>query len=169
MAQPTVPGVVHKGDLILVYKPKKAHMLLVKSAPNHTDNANAIPNAASITVQKVNWHIPGSPGFWTLSGPEVYYIDKAEKVVEDEELHNSNFIYSWYCFYEDHSTDLEEDNLEEFLKTMVSANADANDDSSDVSLIVNPHGRDVIKHYFKGSCPNCGTLAVRPTSRAQFA
>ncbi|KAL1862296.1 hypothetical protein Plec18170_001121 [Paecilomyces lecythidis] len=135
MAQPTVPGIVHKGDLILVYNPKEAHMLLVKSAPDHTDNENTIPNAASITVQKVNWHVPGSPGFWTLSGPEVYYIDKDEEVIEDEQLH------SWYCLHEDHSTGLEEDNLEEFLKTMLSANADANDDSSDVSLIVNPHGR----------------------------
>ncbi|GAD95151.1 hypothetical protein PVAR5_3790 [Paecilomyces variotii No. 5] len=135
MAQPTVPGDVHKGDLILVYGPKAAHMLLVKSAPDHKDDTNTTPNTASIIVQKVNWHIPGSPGFWTLSGPEVYYIDKDEYIYEDERL------YRVYCIHDDHSTDLEETSLDEFLKSMVSANRDAKDDSPDVSLIVNPHGR----------------------------
>ncbi|KAJ9191795.1 hypothetical protein DTO021D3_6332 [Paecilomyces variotii] len=138
MSQPTVPETVHKGDLILAYKHKEAHMLLVVSAPDDTNDTNTTQDASSIIVQKVNLHIPASPGFWTLSGPEVYYIDKDEKdkcVEEDEKFH------SWYCIYDDHSKDLEEESLDHFLKSMAVNDADAKDSPPEVALIVNPHGR----------------------------
>ncbi|KAJ9217955.1 hypothetical protein DTO166G4_346 [Paecilomyces variotii] len=151
MSQPTVPETVHKGDLILAYKPKEAHMLLVVSAPDDTNNTNIIQDASSIMVQRVNWHIPDSPGFWTLYGPEVYYVDKDEEDEKDERFHR------WYCLYDDHSKDLEEESLDRFLKSMAVTDADAKDNHTGVALIVNPHGRDVIKHYFHGSCPHCGS------------
>ncbi|KAJ9294378.1 hypothetical protein DTO271G3_6953 [Paecilomyces variotii] len=154
MSQPTIPGAVHKGDLILAYKHKGAHMLLVVSAPENTNDTNPTPDASSIIVQKINWHIPASPGFWTLSGPEVYYVDKDAK---DEGVEEDPKFHSWYCIYNDHSKDLEEESLDHFLKSIAVNDGDAKDSPPEVALIVNPHGRDVIKHYFHGSCPHCGS------------
>jgi hypothetical protein len=75
-----LPQDVEQGDLILVYTPKAAAMLVVKSASARRDPSSS---AACIIVQKVDCHIPGSKGHWTLDGPNVYYADSDADTDED--------------------------------------------------------------------------------------
>jgi hypothetical protein len=116
-----LPQDVEPGCLILVYTPKAAAMLVVKSASARQDPS---PSATCITVQRVNWHIPNSKGYWTLNGPNVYYEDSHEEK------------HTWCCCCEDHTIHKEE-TLETFLQSFKSQN----EGDGESSLIVRPHGR----------------------------
>ncbi|RHZ58931.1 uncharacterized protein CDV56_104695 [Aspergillus thermomutatus] len=107
-------------------------MLVVKSASATQDPSSSAP---CIIVQRVNWRVPQSKGYFTLDGPNVYYEG------EDEENHDRNRTR-------------EKERLETYLQSFQSAN----EGDGEANLIVRPHGRDVLEHYFFGRCPYCGTL-----------
>ncbi|GIJ98283.1 hypothetical protein Aspvir_000399 [Aspergillus viridinutans] len=133
-----LPQDVEEGDLILVYTPKAAAMLIVKSASARQDPSSS---ATRLMVQHVHWHIPKSKGYWTLNGPNVHYKDTHEEE------------HVWYCSCEDHTIH-EEESLETFLQRFKSQN----EGDGETNLIVRPHGRDVLKYYFGGRCPYCGSM-----------
>ncbi|RLM01929.1 hypothetical protein CFD26_108301 [Aspergillus turcosus] len=120
-----IPQDVEPGDLILVYTPKTAAMLVVKSASSSQDPSSSTPY---IIVQKVDCQIPGSKGHWTLYGPVVYYeesdsdsdSDSDEDEDEDEEDSDEDCTQG--------------ESLEGYLHTLKSRDDEPN-------LIVRPHGR----------------------------
>ncbi|GFF44786.1 beta,beta-carotene 15,15'-monooxygenase [Aspergillus udagawae] len=122
-----LPQDVEQGDLILVHTPKAAAMLVVKSASARRDPSSSAP---CIIVQK---------GHWTLDGPNVYYADSDEDGDADEEDDDGN------CTGEEMTLEMY---LHKF-KSQVEGDDEPN-------VVVRPHGRDVLKHYFFGRCPNCG-------------
>ncbi|KAL5361271.1 hypothetical protein BJX96DRAFT_176084 [Aspergillus floccosus] len=65
--QPANPG-----DLILAYSREYVWMFLVKCAPSDQDNTDT----SSILAEPVSHSIFEDPGFWTLSGPDVYYVEE---------------------------------------------------------------------------------------------
>ncbi|KAF7119075.1 hypothetical protein CNMCM5793_008718 [Aspergillus hiratsukae] len=137
-----IPQDIERGDLIWVYAPGAAAMLVVKSASATQDPSSS---AHSIIVQKVDCQITGSKGHWTLYGPDVSYeysgSDSDSDEDEDEE-------------YSDEDCTPEEMSLKRYLRRF-KPQIEGDDEPS---LIVRPHGRDVLKYYFGGSCPNCGRL-----------
>jgi hypothetical protein len=116
-----LPQDVEPNDLIMVYTPKAAAMLVVKSASSKQDPSSSAP---CIIVQHVHWHIPESKGYWTLDGPNAHYEDTREAK------------HTWYCSCEDHTIH-EEETLETFLQSFKSQNQA----EGEPKLIVRPHGR----------------------------
>ena len=137
---------VYPGDLILAYGPDKVDMLVVKSAPGSIDTN---PKASSITVQKVNWHIPAQKGFWAKSGPEVWYVEEGEA---DHEV----------CKCGDHSDDHPENPLNHFLDLLGSTDTSENKKRGDIGLIVNPHGRYVLPFPAQVTNYHPGPLLAQP-------
>ncbi|KAJ5825651.1 hypothetical protein N7474_002789 [Penicillium riverlandense] len=136
---------VHAGDLILVYCPNldmlqgfTAHMLLVKSAPEESN-----PDLSSVMVQKVKEHSPARKGCWTIDGPKVYYCDTGEAP-------------DYYKPAPEPET-----TLVEVLKHMDGTVTRGEDCAG---IIVNPHGRDVLKYYWVQceSCAGFGTFVDVP-------
>ncbi|KAF7184611.1 hypothetical protein CNMCM7691_005854 [Aspergillus felis] len=116
-----LPQDVERGDLILIYTPKAAAMLVVKPASARQDPSSSAP---CIIVQKVDGHIPGS---------------KHEDGDADEDDDDGNCTG-------------EEMTLEMYIRKFKSQ-VEGDDEPK---VVVRPHGRDVLKHYFFGRCPNCG-------------
>ncbi|KAH8432880.1 uncharacterized protein LDX57_010513 [Aspergillus melleus] len=143
MATNTLDQPVQVNDLILAYDTKKCYMLLVKFA---LDNQQTNPLTSSVFVQKVNWHVPDLEGYWVLDGPRVYYSHYG---TENEDYK--------YCLCDKHSNNNPETRLDLFLYSMASSDDKQGSQANrGFTLIVKPHGRDVLKHYFNGWCPNCG-------------
>ncbi|OJJ36167.1 hypothetical protein ASPWEDRAFT_172953 [Aspergillus wentii DTO 134E9] len=140
MPADTLPEPVQPGDLILVHGGGDPHMLVVDSA---RDTTNANPKTSSVTVHEVHWHSPDQQGFWTLSGPDVYYVGEGRK--EDKED-------ARWCLHSKHVDDEPVTDLCYFM------NPDPSTGNKDVSVIVRPHGRDVLQHYWGGRCPHCGNM-----------
>ncbi|RJE26407.1 hypothetical protein PHISCL_01294 [Aspergillus sclerotialis] len=92
---------------------------------------------SSIYVKRVEGHIPEKAGFWTLSGPEVYYINKSESAPDyDERLAPPK------------SDDDESDHDEPILLANIiegmaaRSEANENDKYQDANVVVKPHGRE---------------------------
>jgi hypothetical protein len=112
-----IPQDIELGDLILVYAPGAAAMLVVKSA-SATQDPSLRP---FIIVQKVGCYISGYKGqHWTLYGPDVSYEDSDSDKDEDEED-------------SDEDCTPEEMSLERYLQRFKS--------DDEPNLIVRPHGR----------------------------
>ncbi|OJJ47806.1 hypothetical protein ASPZODRAFT_131386 [Penicilliopsis zonata CBS 506.65] len=127
MTSDNLTEAVSPGDLILVHA-SKAIMLTVKSAP---DTPN--PQTSSIVVQEVECHIPRQQGYWIMDGPKVEMVEG----IESEE-----------CFCRgSHENDKPETTLKECLDAAT---------GQEIQIFVRPHGRDVLKYYFNGACPECG-------------
>ncbi|KAI9929390.1 hypothetical protein MW887_000859 [Aspergillus wentii] len=133
MPADTLPEPVQPGDLILVHGGGDPHMLVVDSA---RDTTNANPKTSSVTVHEVHWHSPDQQGFWTLSGPDVYYVGEGRK--EDKED-------ARWCLHSKHVDDEPVTDLCYFM------NPDPSTGNKDVSVIVRPHGRCGLDQ----SCPIC--------------
>ncbi|GIC85563.1 uncharacterized protein Aud_001395 [Aspergillus udagawae] len=137
-----LPQDVEQGDLILVHTPKAAAMLVVKSASARRDPSSSAP---CIILQKVDWHIPGSKGHWILDGPNVYYADSDADAESDEDGDADEEDDDGNCTGEEMTLEMY---LHKF-KSQVEGDDEPN-------VVVRPYGRDVLKHYFFGRCPNCG-------------
>lgn len=107
---------VRPDDLILIHTPYRGRILLVKSVDNDKDRE---PPTSSFTVGKVHLHMPDDhsftkPGYWSFSGPEVYYVPKDDS---DTDTDTKEFKLSTVLFYL------------------------AQEEGEEIGIIANPHGR----------------------------
>jgi hypothetical protein len=160
MASSTLNQPVRPGDLILTYTDEEAFMLLAKTGSDETN-----PPTSAIMVETPGWSDVAEPGYWTLSGPEVYYTKE-----NDENEDNDDQSGSEKTMIKDtpQSGVVPLDQRLERLRK---------GEEREVSIIVNPHGRyvvrndslllsnqisnyshgrDVLHKYFFGTCPHCG-------------
>ncbi|KAB8069072.1 hypothetical protein BDV29DRAFT_161805 [Aspergillus leporis] len=75
---------VFKRDLVLVHYPDYASMLRVKSALGSSDSS---PSTSSILVEEVTPHVPDEEGYWSLSDPNIYFIEESESHERDTSCH----------------------------------------------------------------------------------
>ncbi|KAG2413922.1 hypothetical protein HFD88_003113 [Aspergillus terreus] len=137
----TIDQPVNPGDLILAYTSKRKWMFLVTSIPSEQDN----PDTSTILVKRASYRIVDKPGFWTLSGPDVYYVEKEADEQSSDEASD-----------DDDSTDEGDARIHEVKP--LRAFLDELAGSLDVAVVVNPHGRRVLEHFFSGTCPYCGNI-----------
>ncbi|KAJ5895539.1 hypothetical protein N7495_007230 [Penicillium taxi] len=107
-------------------------MFRVKTLPSGEN-----PSFSSIWVEEVLPNIlEPKEGFWYLDGPNAYYIDYG---CEEGPMNPDSDAE---CFERGHG-------INNYLQTIL------NSFGNPTRIIVNPHGRDVLKYYWWGSCPEC--------------
>ncbi|KAJ5894013.1 hypothetical protein N7495_005704 [Penicillium taxi] len=94
------------------------------------------PSASSVFVQEVLRKRLPTAGYWTMDGPDVRFFN------EDEAGDTERDSDSEDC---DKDSSLN-NNLQKVLDSF----------ENPVKIIVKPHGRDVLKYYYWGHCPECG-------------
>lgn len=121
----TIDQPVTPGDLILAYTRKRKRMFLATSASSKQGN----PDTSTILVNRASYRIVDKPGFWTLSGPDVYYVEKEADEQSSDEASD-----------DDDSTDEEGDARNHEVKPL-RAFLDELAGPLDVTVVVKPHGR----------------------------
>lgn len=125
----TIDQPVTPGDLILAHTRKRKRMFLVTSASSKQGN----PDASTILVKRAPYSVVDEPGVWTLSGPDVYYVEKeADKQNSDEASDDGDSADG-----ENDARNSEVKPLQAFLDELAG--------SLDVTVVVNPHGRRVLR------------------------
>ncbi|RAL15914.1 uncharacterized protein BO97DRAFT_411200 [Aspergillus homomorphus CBS 101889] len=131
---------INIGDFILVHSPNKAYMLIVMGTPS----PSTIPEDHKVILNEINWHIPFKQGYWMPSGPKIEYDYEP-----DEPPHR---VPESTCLCNEH-LDVGSTATVDLAGFFKNAGIDAQ--AHGLTLIVNPHGRDVFKHYFNDRCPVC--------------
>ena len=81
MATYELNQMVSPGNLILIYNSRTANMALVEDIGSNDE----YPTPSSIAVKRVGWCIPEQAGYWSMSGPDVYYINEGDDKSDKDE------------------------------------------------------------------------------------
>lgn len=109
-------------------------MLLVKAG---SDEPN--PPTSAIVVHTPSWSPCSEPGYWTLSGPEVYYTKRDDEDDDDDDEDDQSG--SEKTMTEEDTSKYRGVPLDTCLEKLRES---CQGEEREISIIVNPHGRYVV-------------------------